>query len=512
MGQRLQRLWADANHSLLHRVSISVWFRLAILLAPVGVTLANAHELEPRSEWPEIDAFIESRCEFARIPGVSIAIVQGDRILYIRGYGVADSRGRSITPQMPFMIGSLSKSFTALAIIQLVEAGKVELDQPVQRYLPWFRVADEQASNEITVRQLLNQTSGLSFRSGRLLLADSYAGADAIERHVRLLASQRLSHQPGTQYEYSNANYNTAGLIVEVVSGLSFEEYVQRNIFEPLSMRHSYASLDDAKRGGLPWGHRTWFGWPVGAPGLPFIRGELPAGALMSSAENMAHWLIAHLNEGRYEGKSVLSPNGVATLHAPPPGGWYAMGWAHSRVGDQPTLTHLGDTAGFHAQMVLVPSAGLGVVSLINVNNQLDHSSLMGLADGVASIALGQNPPQPVHDQLALYVYLAMGTVILSQAAGFVWSLRLLSRTANSNQAASKRRWSRWAIAFALLVDAVLVVMLLVVVPWRFETRFDAILLGQPDAGWFCLIAAAFSFFWGTLRTALYIRASRGMT
>ena len=102
-----------------------------------------------------------------RIPGLALGIVQGDEIVHLRGFGEADSSGRAVTPQTPFIIGSLSKSVTALAVMQLVEAGKVELDAPVQRYLPWFRVADEEASAEITVRHLLNHTSGLSTKTGR---------------------------------------------------------------------------------------------------------------------------------------------------------------------------------------------------------------------------------------------------------------------------------------------------------------------------------------------------------
>ncbi|MGZ3603256.1 MAG: serine hydrolase domain-containing protein, partial [Ktedonobacterales bacterium] len=108
-----------------------------------------------------VDDYITARMETAHIPGLSVAIVKGDQIVYLKGYGQADSSGRQVTPQTPFIIGSISKTFTALAVMQLVESGKVELDAPVQRYLPWFRVADPQASAQITVRSLLNHTSGL---------------------------------------------------------------------------------------------------------------------------------------------------------------------------------------------------------------------------------------------------------------------------------------------------------------------------------------------------------------
>ncbi|MEJ2708934.1 MAG: serine hydrolase [Anaerolineales bacterium] len=95
-----------------------------------------------------------------RIPGLALAIVKGDQIVYLKGYGRTDQSGRPVTPKTPFLIGSVTKPFTALAVMQLVEAGKVELDAPVQRYIPWFRVADPMASAQITVRMLINQTSG----------------------------------------------------------------------------------------------------------------------------------------------------------------------------------------------------------------------------------------------------------------------------------------------------------------------------------------------------------------
>ncbi|MGH9140335.1 MAG: serine hydrolase domain-containing protein [Thermoanaerobaculia bacterium] len=109
----------------------------------------------------DIDRYVSQRMGSARIPGLAVAIVKGDRIVYLQGYGVADSSGRLVTAHTPFLIGSITKSFTALSTMQLVEAGKVDLDALVQRYVPWFRVADPQASARITVRHLLTMTSGL---------------------------------------------------------------------------------------------------------------------------------------------------------------------------------------------------------------------------------------------------------------------------------------------------------------------------------------------------------------
>ena len=125
------------------------------------------------------------------IPGVSLAIVEGDQIVHLRGFGQARPGGESPSPETPFFIGSLTKSFTALAVMQLVEAGKVELDAPVQRYLPWFRVADPQASAQMTVRHLLNQTSGLPLLPSWQLLANFDDRPDATERQAALPGNPR---------------------------------------------------------------------------------------------------------------------------------------------------------------------------------------------------------------------------------------------------------------------------------------------------------------------------------
>ncbi len=114
-----------------------------------------------RREQEQIDAYIQARMQAAHIPGLALGVVRGTEVVYLKGYGIAGPDGRSVTPQTPFILGSTSKSFTALAIMHLVEAGKINLDAPVTNYLPWFRTADEAASARITVRNLLNQNSGL---------------------------------------------------------------------------------------------------------------------------------------------------------------------------------------------------------------------------------------------------------------------------------------------------------------------------------------------------------------
>jgi CubicO group peptidase (beta-lactamase class C family) len=155
------------------RMQIASLFMIAAIVVNLfviepPVPPAAAANSDPQlSEQEQIDAYIQSRMQTANIPGLALGVVRDDRIVYLKGYGIAGPEGRAVTPQTPFIIGSLSKSFTALAVMQLVEAGQIDLDAPVTTYLPWFHTADPAASAQITVRNLLYQDSGLPVYEGR---------------------------------------------------------------------------------------------------------------------------------------------------------------------------------------------------------------------------------------------------------------------------------------------------------------------------------------------------------
>ena len=348
---------------------IAIWAALAAVVLGAAYLVTRPGSDTPAAngagagpEFAAIERFVRKEMAAQRIPGLALGIVKGDRIAYLRGFGKADESGRAVTPQTPFILGSVSKSFTALAIMQLVEAGKIELDAPVQRYLPWFRVADEEASAQITVRHLLNQTSGLSTKTGRSFNGSGDTSEAALETAVRKLRSAEPTAPVGEKHQYSTVNYSVLGLIVQTVTGRSYETYVEAEIFDPLQMRDSFTSEAAGEQDGLATGHNYWFGRPSAAD-LPYNRRLIPAGYLISSAEDMTHYLIAQLNGGRYRTASVLSPAGVAELHqpgAPTPktGTSYAMGWFVGPINKIPAIYHQGEVPNFHANAVLVPRAG----------------------------------------------------------------------------------------------------------------------------------------------------------
>src|SRR3989337_2657597 len=275
-----------------------IFFVLVCLTLMLVLAIGNvkaSRTLQTETDFAAIDAYVTEQVNNLGIPGMALGVGQNGQIAHLQGFGVADSSGRAVTPQTPFYIGSVTKSFTALAVMQLVEAGKIDLDAPVQTYLPWFELADKEASAKITVRHLLNQTTGISRIDGER----DWTSQQGLEETVRGLTTIQLTQPVGTTFQYSNLNYNIAGLIVEKVSGQSYAEYMTQHIFEPLDMRHSYASRAPALADGLSEGHHYMFGHAFVSEG-PIPPAHLPSGFLIASVEDMAHYTIAQLNDGRY--------------------------------------------------------------------------------------------------------------------------------------------------------------------------------------------------------------------
>lgn len=367
-------------------------------------------------DFAAIDAYVQAEMRADRVPGLALAIVRGDQVIHMRGFG-DDGAGRAVTPQTAFILGSMSKSFTALAVMQLVEQGKVALDLPVQHYLPWFRIADPIASSRITVRHLLNHASGIPSKAphatGKPL---------TIQAHVRALATVSLSHTPGTVHEYASPNYLVLGAIIEQVAGQPYADYVQRHIFTPLNMQHSFTSQTAAMQSTMARGHRYWFGVPRPAV-LAYEADRMPTAALVSSAEDLAHFLLAQLNGGRYNGHAVLSSAGVAEMQRPAiqsEGFGYAMGWRASEMHGVAAVHHGGVVPHFRGKMVLLPHEQWGVVVLTNVSSMLQLPGLMTshrIADNIAGALVRTPLPAAGSPLTRIHLGIAVGIALLNIGA-----------------------------------------------------------------------------------------------
>ena len=312
-----------------------------------------------------VDTFVTEQMKRNSIPGVALAITEGERVLYATGYGTA-GQGVPMTADTPMYIGSVSKSFTALALLQLVEQGKIDLNAPVQTYLPWFTLADKDAAAKIIVQHLLGHSSGLS--DLQYLELTRLANHASIEDGVRDLRRARPVAPVGSTFHYFNPGYATLGLIVETVSGQSYESYLHEHILVPLEMTRTYTDEASARQNGLAQGYGFMFGFAVPRQ-QAFRHYGLPAGYIISTANDMAHYLMALNNGGRYHGARVLSPRGVSALRQPSgPGNFYAKGWMVGEYQGLKLVQHGGANEFFKAEAMLLPEKKLGLVLLINQN------------------------------------------------------------------------------------------------------------------------------------------------
>lgn len=396
---------------------------LGMLTACPSTTTARTVRLDVE----QIDTYVRAEVQRHGIPGLALAMVEGDQIVHLAGYGTADETGRPVTSQTPFVLASVSKPITALAIMQLVEAGKLELDAPVQRYLHEFRVADSIASQQITVRHLLQHTSGIPEQGCQ----NSRFGAETLEEFVSKLHTIELDAPVGARYFYCSGNYNVLGRVIEVVSGQSYASYIEQQVFAPLNMRHSFTSEHEAERAGLAQGYRWLFGMPIPFD-YAYDRPQMPSGFLVSSAEDMANFLIAQLNGGQFGTSRILSPGGIATMQANgvPAGvnnSTYGLGWKKKPMGGVAAILHTGDHPNTHTLVFMEPHTRRGVVLLMNTNGLLPSlSAFTEIEHGVARMIMGEEPSMA---GLSLpRLYLIVNAVLVSLLALASWPLVRLRR------------------------------------------------------------------------------------
>jgi CubicO group peptidase (beta-lactamase class C family) len=465
-----------------------------------------------------IRSYVTAELAALGAPGAAVAVVHADQVVLAEGFGEAG--GREITAETPFDLASVSKSLTAIGVLQLAESGALDLDDPVTRHIGWFDdVVPELGS--VTVRDLLGHASGWTIGDGQANLADQYAGPDAIERNVRRLASIPPTNPRGS-FEYSNANYDVLAHLIEVVSGEPYAEYMTRSVFEPLEMAHAHVARTEADADGLAQGYAPILGVTLPFE-VPYVAGGAGSGFLHASATDLAHTLVFHLNDGRYDDHQVLGAEWVDELHRPSiyadsvsgyAGGlWTFPFWPAQTVdtsGDVPeyrvpmTLQHEGDHSSTATAILLFPEERWGVVTLLPMNDSAAPSRFHQLDDGIGAIVLGLEPPATVayEDLLAQHVRLVLVAIAAVQVVGIVIASRRLRRW--SAAPASAPRGAGGAIRHVVVPAAVDV--LLPVAVWLFyldqaDAPINVAFAYAPDIVLLMVAITALGIGWGTVRT-----------
>lgn len=265
----------------------------SILFSPLIIYATNYEGQKinhlTNGEREEIEKLIEENMSKGNIPGLSVNIVKEDKIVYQRGFGYSDIDEKSpITSQSLFELASNSKAFTALGILSLEKSGQIDINDEVTKYIPWLKVKYKGEETPLTIEQILHQTSGIS--SGTIDNIPISNEDSALEETVRTLIDLELDSEPGQTFQYATINYDILGLIIEKVSGESYENYMYEYILKPLELNNTFLFRDENINRTMTSGYKTGFLKPR-LYEAPTYRGNKPAGYIISSGEDMGKWL-----------------------------------------------------------------------------------------------------------------------------------------------------------------------------------------------------------------------------
>ena len=342
---------------------------------------ADLAVLSARSQEGELDGlqqYVEGVMkELPVVPGVAIAVVRGDKIIYAKGFGYRDLRAKlPVNPQTQFYIASTTKSFTATAAKLLAEEGKLDLDAPLKTYFPDLVLKAPLSAEQISLRDLLTHRSGMNNEA--IVFRTAYTGQYDAGEILNLLSTSTTPGSP--QFKYSNLGYVIAGYAMEKTIGEPWHKIVKMKILDPLGMGATTAYASQAKAG-------VNYALPYMAKDGAFV--ELPykgdstmhaGGGLVSSAEDLAKWLIVNMNGGRFNGRQVISPASLEEILAPQINQQrnfykfkryaYSLGWNIGTYEGDKLIHCFGEFQGFRPHVSFMPEHKIGVVVLANESRE----------------------------------------------------------------------------------------------------------------------------------------------
>lgn len=359
-------------------------------------TLTNA-EIE------KIEKHILKQMDKGNIPGVSVSVMKGGEAVYSKGFGYSDVKQKKrVTPSTLFELGSTSKAFTGLGLLKLAEKGQVQLSDPIEKYIPGLsfvykgnyqgRKINEEA--QITLEQLLHHTSGIPTNSiGDIPVATE---DDALEKVIMKLKGAHLESYPGERFSYATINYDILGLVIQRVSGKSYETYMTDEVLHPLGMNQTFLFREDAKKYDMSKGYKRGYLKSIEYE-APVYRGNTPAGYVITNGEDMLRWLSTHLNPSQLgtELESVIRKSHIPNRLVPPSGDGssYAAGWyVHQKGGGE--ITHEGSNPNYYSYIVFRPEEQLGIAVLANMNSSYTYA----IGHGILNTLLGVNQKEDVKD------------------------------------------------------------------------------------------------------------------
>ncbi len=354
-------------------------FVVLILMLFISSLFAHAQDAPLQG----FDDYVNKAIKDWDVPGVAIAVIKDDKIVFAKGYGVREiGKPDRVDERTIFAIGSSSKAFTAATIAMLVDEGKLKWDDPATKYLPGFQVYDPVTTREMTVRDLLTHRVGLE-RGDSLWHATEYNRSDVLNRIRYLKPSSSLR----SKFGYQNIMYLAAGQIVPSVAGKSWDDFLSERLFTPLGMTATSTSISPLAKSNNVAAPHSKFDDKLTAIPYRNIDNIGPAGSINSNVVDMAQWVRLQLNNGTYQGKQLISPASIKEMQTPqtiirlegamerlyPEAHFlsYGMGWFLSDYRGRKLVEHGGSIDGMRALVAMMPEEKMGVVILTNLSGTI---------------------------------------------------------------------------------------------------------------------------------------------
>lgn len=412
--------------------------RCALIVFALGLLTVNAFGQTPAPAKDadarlakELEPQINDAISKGQLPGFAIGVVKNGKLIYAKGFGVSKLGANTpVTSRSLFHMASVTKTFVATAVMQLVEQGKIDLDAPITKYLPYFKLDDERY-RDIKVRQMLSHTSGIPDVTDYHWDKPEY-DAGALERFVRSIANQKLVFTPGERFAYSNTAYEILGDLIAKVSGESFEDYVQHHLLTPLGMKDSTLLLREANQQLLTSPHVEEGGKVVVSKVFPYNRAHSPSSTLYSSIEDMSRWAIANLNHGELDGRRILKRETAESM-------WQAsvdalnmkegISWFTTELQGHRLVMHDGGDVGFESRLLLAPDDSVAVIAMTNsdyddhlrqftqiaLRVMLDLKPAAATSSSSAAAAITEESKQKADEVVAAYVNALGGRAVLEK-------------------------------------------------------------------------------------------------
>lgn len=367
----------------------------------VAILMTNFTIVNGENNENEIDRIITDIIDKAKVPGIAISVTNESEILFEKGYGVESLKTKKpMTKNSLSSIGSVTKSFTTLAILQQVEKGKINLDDTVVKYIPEFKTLDEGKSKQITIRMLLNNTSGLPHNASFDIFSRKTEDVNFMEV-IKKNQTIELLFDPGTAYNYSNEGFVIAGRILEIATGMPYSKYMEQYVFKPLKMNRTTTDIEKIKNIEVLYGHQGGINTYI--PSAQSYMGlMIPAGSeTRSSVHELAYYLQMLMNQGRYQDQQLIGEELFQQTLGKPVIPFsmyghdlkYGYGWIHMKGTD--IQLHGGQTMSMSAMLMWDKEKKIGVSILYNVAsvNPESNSDILNVAEDVLSVYTGKTYP-----------------------------------------------------------------------------------------------------------------------